>query len=59
MEIKGKIIEGPKQEFKHLEDSCGAHCGAIATIGSGHITVGHCKKCHQGLCDAADPKFAK
>jgi hypothetical protein len=42
-----KIIEPEKPvEFRHLTDQCGPHCGAIATIGSNHVTVGHCAECH-------------
>jgi len=41
-----KIIETPKPEFQHLTEECGPHCGAIATIGSNHVSVGHCEYCH-------------
>ena len=44
------MSEVPEQEtFKYLTEECGPHCGAIATIGGGHMNVGHCdckKFCH-------------
>jgi hypothetical protein len=54
-----KVIDVRKAEFKHLTDQCGGHCGAQATLGaSHHVTVGHCAKCHDGTCPAANRKFA-